>query len=484
MADPDPRHPDAGVADPDPNGAQALDLLAVRARGVAAAADFPPERDVTDEPERLGVFVCGCDGEISGVIDVHGLLAYARSLPLVACAVEHARLCDAEGCALVASQVAEHRLNRVVVAACTPHTHERYFRDVVRQAGLNRHLLTLVNLRSGCAWVHASTPVEANAKARDLVTMATYRAACSEPLPDRTVPTVRAGLVVGGRVAGVTAALALAECGIVVHLVEQAGGLADSLGLASQPQAQAEALAALVRSVSAHRRILLHPRSEVIRVDGQVGHFASQLRSSGETTTIEHGVIVVDLESTQRAAIPVYGDGACPEARTRLAPIELASEGLFAWCEPPGQSVADAMARARTMSAKAAALLGRRETSLDVRAARVDSAQCARCLTCLRVCPEHAPRAGYEGKSEIQEALCVACGTCVPSCPARAIRLPGYTDAQIQAAIRGLLRADLEPFVSSNAHTQQPGISWPRWHTRRATSVSRERMVPGDRRQK
>ncbi|MBN1611057.1 MAG: 4Fe-4S binding protein [Polyangiaceae bacterium] len=459
----------------DSSGAAALDLLATKAMGGACVSDLPPERDVTDEPQRIGIFLCGCDGETSGVIDLHTIVAYARSLPFVACAVDHPHLCEPGGRALIASLVAEHRLNRVVVVACTPSTHERYFRDVVRQAGLNRHLLTLVNLRSGCAWVHASTPAEANAKARDLVTMAAYRAACSESLPDRTVPTVRASLVVGGRVAGIAAALALAERGIAVHLVERANRLADGLDSASRPEEQANALAALIRLVSKHRRITLHLGSELIRVNGQVGHFVSHLRSSSETTAIEHGVIVVDLESTQHASIPLQSDGACPDARTRLAPTELASAGVFASGDPPERSLAEAMARAHTLSAKAASLLGRRATGLDLQAVRVDSTKCARCLTCLRICPQHAPRAGYEGKSEIQEALCVACGTCVSSCPARALSLPGHTDAQIQAAVRGLLHAEPEPFASDDQHTQQPGISWPRWHTQRATRVTRQK---------
>lgn len=465
MPDPKPARPHAAdaVPDPDVSVARALALLAPKARGPVSVSDLGPERDITDEPQRIGVFVCGCDGEISGIIDTSAVAAHARSLPFVVLSETQGRLCDSEGRALMGSRIAEHRLNRIVVAACTPRTHELLFRDVVRAAGLNRHLLTLVNLRSGCAWVHAGSPVQASAKARELIAMATYRAACSEPLPDRTVPTHRSALVVGGQMGGLTAALALAERGVLVHLVERAERLAEGL---TCPQDQGVEAARLIQAVSGHRRITLHVASEVVRVDGQAGHFASHLSSSGKTAVVHHGVIVVDLEASEHTAVPLHGDGRCPKARTRLAPIELASEGLFACGNAFGLPTSEAMAKAHALSVQAAAILDRRETSLDVLAVRVDPTRCAKCMTCLRICPEHAPRVGQHGKAEIQEALCVSCGTCVAACPARALTLPGYSDAQIQAAVCGLLRADLEPFTSYDERTEPTGISWARWSAR------------------
>ena len=175
---------------------------------------------------RVGVFVCSCGNNIGGVVRVPEVVEYARTLPNVACVEDNLYTCSEEGLSCIKEQIAEHGLNRVVVASCTPRTHEPLFREACEEAGLNKYLFEFVNIREHCSWVHMHDPAMATQKAKELVKMGVAKARLLEPQEESESSVFPAALVIGGGVAGMTAALGLANQGIEVHLVEKEKELA------------------------------------------------------------------------------------------------------------------------------------------------------------------------------------------------------------------------------------------------------------------
>ncbi len=212
--------------------ARAMELLAPARGSKVRVKTYPPERDISDEPPRVGVFVCHCGSNIASVVDVERVVKETQRLPFVIHAERNTYTCADDSQDRIKAMIAEHRLNRVVVASCTPRTHEPIFRDTLRDAGLNPFLLEMANIRDQCSWVHSGDPDQATEKAIDLVRMAVGRTARLMPLQQEMVPVNNAALVIGGGVAGMTAALTLADQGFPVHLVEkdaQLGGTARQL---------------------------------------------------------------------------------------------------------------------------------------------------------------------------------------------------------------------------------------------------------------
>lgn len=175
----------------------------------------------SDEELRIGVFVCDCGLNIAGAVDTAEVTAWAETLPDVACVVRNTYTCADPGQNEIRDAVREHRLNRVVVASCTPRQHEPTFRQCVLEAGLNPYLMEMANLREHCSWVHPGDWEGATAKAKDLIASAVARARFLEPQQELKVPVTRRALVIGGGVAGIESALELADAGHDVVLVEK-----------------------------------------------------------------------------------------------------------------------------------------------------------------------------------------------------------------------------------------------------------------------
>jgi len=174
-----------------------------------------------DEELRIGVFVCDCGLNIAGAVDCADVTEFAKTLPHVACVVRNKYTCADPGQNEIKNAVREHKLNRVVVASCTPRQHEPTFRQCVLDAGLNPYLMEMANLREHCSWVHPGDWEGATAKAKDLVASAVARACFLEPQEEMSVPVAKQALVIGGGVAGIEAALELADQGHQVVLVEK-----------------------------------------------------------------------------------------------------------------------------------------------------------------------------------------------------------------------------------------------------------------------
>ena len=170
---------------------------------------------------RIGVFVCDCGLNIAGAVDCGAVSQYSETLPDVTCVVRNKYTCADPGQNEIKDAIREHNLNRVVVASCTPRQHEPTFRQCVADAGLNPYLMEMANLREHCSWVHPNDRTGATAKAKDLVASAVGRARHLEAQEELTVPVTDRALVIGGGVAGIEAALQLANAGHEVVLVEK-----------------------------------------------------------------------------------------------------------------------------------------------------------------------------------------------------------------------------------------------------------------------
>ena len=269
---------------------------------------FPPERDVSGQEPRVGVFVCRCGTNIARVVGVSDVVEYARSLPGVVYAEENLYTCSTDTQRKIVETIHEHQLNRVVVASCTPRTHEPLFQETLREAGLNKHLFEMANIRDQCSWVHASHPLAATFKAKDLVRMAVARARTLTPLEDVRLEVDQRAIVLGAGLTGMTAALSLAEQGFETALVEREsdpGGIAGRIrrtlevpsrvpgegsGVGADPQAH---LASLIGRVRSHPRIRLYTGASVEDFSGHVGKFKMALRRQGRRVELGGGAVIV-----------------------------------------------------------------------------------------------------------------------------------------------------------------------------------------------
>ena len=300
--------------------AQASALLAPARGSLTRQAVYPPERDVSQEPARVGVFVCHCGINIGGVVDVPDVVEYAKGLPGVVYAERNLYTCSQDTQEKITATVREQGLNRVVVASCTPRTHEPLFQDTIRQAGLNPHLFELANIREQDAWVHRTAPQTATEKAKGLVHMAVAKAARLRPIQRGTLDVQHQALVIGGGLAGMTAALSIAAQGFPVYLVEKSAKLGGHLhhiftGLnGSDPQ---RVLRDTVRRVRDDPRITVLLESELVEVSGYVGQYRSVVQlQDGSRTELEHGVIVV-ATGGQEIRPTSYGYGDLPGVITQ-----------------------------------------------------------------------------------------------------------------------------------------------------------------------
>ena len=205
------------------SGAEALcgQLLAYRRGELATAREYPEERDVVGRETQVGVFVCHCGANIGRVVNVPSVVEYASGLKNVVHAQEALFACSTDNARKIADTIREKGLNRVVVAACTPRTHEPLFRDTLREGGINPYFFEMANIREHCSWVHSKEKDIATQKAKDIVRMSVARAARLEPLQEFQLPVDKRALVIGGGVAGMTGALNLANQGFEVFLLEK-----------------------------------------------------------------------------------------------------------------------------------------------------------------------------------------------------------------------------------------------------------------------
>ena len=274
----------------------ATENLAVARNTRTRTLTLPEERDVARELPRIGVFVCNCGTNIGGIVRVPEVAAYAGTLPGVVYVEENLFTCSQDTQDKMAEVIKDQGLNRVVVAACTPKTHEPLFRETLINAGLNKYLVEMANIRNQDSWVHSDDPDAATKKAKDLVRMAVAKAFCLDPLFETQLPVTQSALVVGGGIAGMTAALSLAKQGYPVFLVEKEpilGGNGRLLHTTWRDENLTTYVKGLLKEVEDHERITVHTGARVQHVDGFVGNFTTTLAIGDKTRKISHGVALI-----------------------------------------------------------------------------------------------------------------------------------------------------------------------------------------------
>ena len=269
------------------------------ARGLdVPTVEVPAERDVTGQDPRIGVFVCNCGINIGGIVDVPGVKAYAESLPYVAFADENLFTCSQDTQEKIKEKIKEHKLNRVVVASCSPKTHEPMFMETLEACGLNKYLFEMANIRNQDSWIHSKDPQAATEKAKDLVRMSVARAAHLRTLHEKVVPINKRALVIGGGVAGMNAALGLGSQGFEVSLLEkepELGGYSRKLHHTIEGADIQAYLGQLIAEVNAHDKIEVITGAHIVGFEGFKGSFktAVQTASDGDARKIDHGIIIV-----------------------------------------------------------------------------------------------------------------------------------------------------------------------------------------------
>lgn len=288
------------VIDASGAAARVMELLSGAERVAPSRKPMPPERDVAGEPPKVAVFVCECGQEVAGVVDVPAVVERARTLPDVVSAERVQYACLPEGMDQIRASLQKSGANRVVVAACTPRTHEALFQHILREVGLNPYLLEFVSIRDHCAWVHRQDPAGATRKAHELVRVGVARARTLEPVHKVRGDFQRSAVVLGGGLAGMTAALAIADGGYDVYLVEksdQLGGNLRHLYFTAEGPDPQRLLRQLIKDVECNPRIAVLKSSELIGFGGHVGNFRSVIatRKNGQTVTqtVSHGVLIV-----------------------------------------------------------------------------------------------------------------------------------------------------------------------------------------------
>jgi heterodisulfide reductase subunit A-like polyferredoxin len=277
-----------------------MELLAPARNSLIAKKKYPAEHDITDEDPRIGVFVCHCGINIASTVDVDKVTGAISNDPYVVVASHTMYTCSDSSLSEIKKRIEEYRLNRVVVASCTPRTHEPLFRETLREAGLNPYLFELANIRDQCSWVHSSEPDAATLKAIELVRMSIARASYLKPLTGESLAINQNGLVIGGGLSGMTAALSLADQGFKIFLIEKSGILGGqflNVYYTLEHDTTSDFKKNIIERVENHHNIKIYLNSEVVGINGHIGKFTvtvSEKKSgNGPGTDLLCGTIIV-----------------------------------------------------------------------------------------------------------------------------------------------------------------------------------------------
>jgi len=290
------------VVDASAAASAAGEILSDARNTVTKTPEIIPETDITGQRPKIGVFVCKCGINIAGVVDVPAVTEYAASLPYVEYITNNLFTCSQDTQDVMAQIIKEKGLNRVVVAACTPKTHEPLFQETLISAGLNKYLFEMCNIRNQDSWVHKDSPDLATEKAKDLVRMSVAKVALTEPLEEAEITVNQTAMVLGGGISGMTSARSLARQGYETHIIEKSsnlGGQALNLYHTFDGGDVQNKLSKLVDEIIKDKKIHVHLNTTVTGVDGFVGNFKSTISNNGSREILEHGIAVLATGAEQ-----------------------------------------------------------------------------------------------------------------------------------------------------------------------------------------
>ena len=320
------------VASASAAAARAASVVAASRGAEVVAPVLPEETDVTSQDVRVGVFVCHCGINIGGVVDVRAVAEHARRLPGVAWVEDNLYTCSQDTQDRIVARVRESGINRVVVASCTPRTHEPLFQGTIRKAGLNPYLFELASLREHSSWVHRDDPEAATEKAMRMVDMAVAKVRRAMPVRKELAPVEPVGLVIGGGPAGMAAAMGLADQGIRAVLVERSdhlGGGLLRLPHLLEPEDPARALRDMVSRVTSSPLVEVLLLSELASFSGVVGGFDAVVRTPAGERPVRAGAVIVatGARELRPAGEHLYGEDA--RVMTSLEAGEALEAGAF-----------------------------------------------------------------------------------------------------------------------------------------------------------
>ncbi|MFX1280366.1 MAG: FAD-dependent oxidoreductase [Promethearchaeota archaeon] len=273
-------------------------LLSEARNKLISKKELPAEIDVSHQPPRIGVFICHCGINIGGVVDVPGVVEYVKTLPNVVYAEHNLYTCSADTQTNIKEKITKNNLNRVIVASCTPRTHEPLFQATIREVGLNKYLFEMVNIRDQCSWVHMHEPELATAKSKDLLRMSIAKASQLIPLQEQEISVINKGLIIGGGVSGMSAALNLATQGFEVFLIEKEdslGGIAKNLYITLEKDDIQEYIKNLIEEVENNPLIQVYKNTQINSISGYIGNFTTNIsyQNRKKSIDLDHGIIIV-----------------------------------------------------------------------------------------------------------------------------------------------------------------------------------------------
>jgi heterodisulfide reductase subunit A len=280
------------VAEASGAAAKASAIISDRRNTLAKPKEYPHEVDIKTQDPRIGVFVCHCGINIGGVINVSEVVEYAKTLPNVVYAAENLYTCSQDTQEIIKRMINVNHLNRVIVASCTPRTHETLFQSTIRETGLNPYLFEMANIRDQCSWVHSQEPKKATEKAKDLVRMAVAKARLITPLERSKLDVTHSAAIIGGGLSGMVTALEIAAQGFDVDIIERSdslGGNLKRLFIHKDGKTGKQVSDELIAQVSRNEKITVHLNAEIENISGFVGNFKISLPEE----EIEVGAIIL-----------------------------------------------------------------------------------------------------------------------------------------------------------------------------------------------
>lgn len=277
--------------------AKAGGLLSGERGKLVKIKEYPPEKIVDGEP-RIGVFVCHCGINIGGIVDVKSVVEFAKSLPNVIYCEDNLYTCSQDTQEIIKQKIKEYNLNRIVVASCTPTTHEPIFQNTIREAGLNPYLFDLASLREHCSWVHKNEPKKATKKAKQIVAMSVEKVRQNKPVHKTPVDITQICLVIGGGVAGMTAAVDISKQGFEVYLLEkesQLGGNLHRIQYLLTNDNPKEFMKKIIDEVVENKKIKIFRNSKIIDFEGFIGNFKATIQHDGDIKELKVGTVIVAL---------------------------------------------------------------------------------------------------------------------------------------------------------------------------------------------